>query len=112
MRYVFTKISAHLPSNQTHERKTNVFEGVARVNNNNVRRNTISENLSLMTHFQISRSWNPDQNMNLIQCQGIDSLEVIIGWRNCDYNDRKKRVKNMDEIYEKCALWIIHMDME
>ena len=50
--------------------------------------------------------------MNLIQCQGIDSLEVIIGWRNCDYSDRKKRVKNMDEIYEKCALWIIHMDME
>jgi hypothetical protein len=49
MRYVFTKISAHLPSNQTHERKRNVFEGdiveVARVNNNNVRRNTISENL-------------------------------------------------------------------
>jgi hypothetical protein len=45
--------------------------------------------------------------MNLIQCQGIDSLEVIIGWRNCDYNDRKKRVKNMDEIYEKCALWIL-----
>ena len=52
--------SAHLPSNQTHERKRNVFEGdiveVARVNNNNVRRNTISENLSLMTNFQISRS--------------------------------------------------------
>ena len=59
MRYVFTKISAHLPSNQTHERKRNVFEGdiveVARVNNN-VRRNTISENLSLMTNFQMSRS--------------------------------------------------------
>jgi hypothetical protein len=36
--------------------------------------------------------------MNLIQCQGIDSLEVIIGWRNCDYNDRKKRVKNMGKI--------------
>ena len=56
MRYVFTKISAHLPSNQTHERKINVFEGVARVNNNNVRRNTISEILSLMTNFQMSRS--------------------------------------------------------
>ena len=52
--------SAHLLSNQTHERKTNVFEGdifeVARVNNNNVRRNTISENLSLITNFQMSRS--------------------------------------------------------
>ena len=50
--------------------------------------------------------------MNLIQCQGIDSLEVNTGWRDCDYNDRRKRVKNMHEIYEKCALWIIHMDME
>jgi hypothetical protein len=104
MRYVFTKISAHLPSNQTHERKTNVFEGVARVNNNNVRRNTISENLSLMKNFQISRSWNPDQNMNLIQCQGIDLIEVNTGWRDCDYNERRKQVKNMHEIYEKCAL--------
>jgi hypothetical protein len=60
MRYVFTNISAHLPSTQTLERKRNVFEGdifeVARVNNNNVRRNTISENLSLMTNFQMSRS--------------------------------------------------------
>ena len=65
-----------------------------------------------MTNFQISISWNPDRNMNLIQCQGIDSLEDIIGWRNCDYNDRKKRAKNMHEIYEKCALWIIHTDME
>jgi hypothetical protein len=47
--------SAHLPSNQTHERKTNVFEGdifeVARVNNNNVRRNTISEKSELNDKF-------------------------------------------------------------
>ena len=57
-----------------------------------------------MTNFQISRSWNPDQNMNLIQCQGIDLIEVNTGWRDCDYNERRKQVKNMHEIYEKCAL--------
>jgi hypothetical protein len=59
MRYVFTKISAHLPSNQTHERKRNVFEGVARVNNNNVRRNTIAEKSELndkFSDFQIMES--------------------------------------------------------
>jgi hypothetical protein len=61
--YVFTQISAHLPSNQTHERKTNVFEGdifeVARVNNNNVRRNTIAEKSELndkFSGFQIMES--------------------------------------------------------
>jgi hypothetical protein len=55
MRYVFTQISAHLPSNQIHERKTNVFEGdifeVARVKNNNIRRNTISEKSELNDKF-------------------------------------------------------------
>ena len=60
MRYVFTKISAHLPSNQTHERKRNVFEGdifegdifeVARVNNNNGRRNTIAKKSELNDKF-------------------------------------------------------------
>jgi hypothetical protein len=47
--------SAHLPSNQTQERKTNVFEGdifeVARVNNNNVRLNTIAEKSELYNKF-------------------------------------------------------------
>ena len=63
MRYVFTKISAHLPSNPTHERKSNVFEidifEVARVNNNNVRRNTIAEKSELndkFSDFQIMES--------------------------------------------------------
>jgi hypothetical protein len=63
MRYVFTKISAHLPSNPTHDRKSKVFEvdicEVARVNNNNVRRNTISEKCELndkFSDFQIMES--------------------------------------------------------
>jgi hypothetical protein len=60
----------------------------------------------------MSISWNPDQNMNIFQCQDIDSIEVSTGWRDYDYNDRRKRVKNMHEIYEKFALWFIHMDME
>jgi hypothetical protein len=46
------------------------------------------------------------------KCESLDSLEVNTDWRDCDYNDRRKRVKNMHEIYEKCALWIIQMDME
>ena len=63
MRYVLTKSSAHLPSNQTQERKPNVFEGDifedARVNNNNVRLSTIAENSELndkFSDFQIMES--------------------------------------------------------
>ena len=46
------------------------------------------------------------------KCESIDSLEANTGRRDCEYNDIRKRVKNMHEIYKKCDLWIIHMDME
>jgi hypothetical protein len=41
-----------------------------------------------------------------IKCESIDSLEVNTGCRYCDYNDRRKRVKDMHEIYKRCALWM------
>jgi hypothetical protein len=110
--------STRRPSNQTHERKINVFERDTsedpRVNSNNVRRNTISEKSELNDKFsdvQIMESrpkyeYKPIPTSS-IKCESIDSLEAHTG---CDCNDRRKRVKNMNGIYEKCALWIIHMN--
>jgi hypothetical protein len=110
--------STRRPSNQTHERKINVFERDisedARVNSNNVRRNTISEKSELNDKFsdvQIMESrpkyeYKPMPRSS-IKCESIDSLEVNTG---CDCNDRRKRAKNMNGIYEKCVLWIIHMN--
>ena len=114
--------STHRPSNQTYGRNVNVFEGdtfeVARVNNNNnVRRNTKSEkselnDVDITEYRQQYESNSKPMWMSSSKCESIDSLEVNTGWRDCDYKDRRKRVKNMHEIYKKCALWIIHMDME
>jgi len=110
--------STHGPPNQTHERKTNVFEGdtfeVTRVNSNNVRRNTIPEKSELNDKFsdvQIMESRpkyeSKPMSRSSSKCDSIDSLEAHTG---CECNDRRKRVKNMNGIYEKCALWIIHMN--
>jgi len=110
--------STHRPSNQTHERKTNVLEGdtfeVTRVNSNNVRRNTIPEKSELNDKFsdvQIMESRpkyeSKPMSRSSSKCDSIDSLEAHTG---CECNDRRKRVKNMNGIYEKCALWIIHMN--
>ena len=95
--------STRRPSNQTHERKINVFERDTyedtRVNSNNVRRNTISEKSELNDTFsdvQIVES-SPQYEYkpmpwSSIKCESIDSLEVNTGWRDCDHNDRRKRV--------------------
>ena len=110
--------STRRPSNQTHKRKINVFERDtsedARVNSNNVRRNTISEKSELNDKFsdvQIMESrpkyeYKPMPTSS-IKCESIDLLEAHTG---CDCNDRRKRVKNMNGIYEKCALWIINIE--
>ena len=111
------RASTRRHSNQTHERNINVFERDTsedvRLNSNNVRRNTISEKSELndkFSEFQIMESrpkyeYKPMPTSS-IKCESIDSLEAHTG---CDCNDRRKRVKNMNGIYEKCALWIISM---
>jgi hypothetical protein len=65
----------------------------------------------------VSSLWNTDNNMNLIlnpyRCHQVNAKVLTYTvYKDCDYNDRRKRVKNMHEIYEKCALRIIHTDME
>jgi small nuclear ribonucleoprotein (snRNP)-like protein len=65
----------------------------------------------------VSTSRNTDNNMNLIlnqcRCHQVNAKVLThTDYKDCDYNDRRKRVNNMHEIYEKCALWIIHTDME
>jgi small nuclear ribonucleoprotein (snRNP)-like protein len=65
----------------------------------------------------VSTSRNTDNNMNLIlnqcRCHQVNAKVLThTDYKDCDYNDRRKRIKNMYEIYEKCALWIIHTDME
>ena len=111
------RASTRRHSNQTHERNINVFERDTsedvRLNSNNVQRNTISEKSELndkFSEFQIMESgpkyeYKPMPTSS-IKCESIDSLEAHTG---CDCNDRRKRVKNMNGIYEKCALWIISM---
>jgi hypothetical protein len=95
------RASTRRSSNQTHERKINVFERDtsedARVNSNNVRRNTISEKSELNDKFsdvQIMESrpkyeYKPMPTSSS-KCESIDSLEVNTGCRYCDYNDRRK----------------------
>jgi hypothetical protein len=109
--------STRRPSNQTHERKINVFErdtfAVTRVKSNNVRLSKISEKSELNDKFsdvKIMESrpqyeYKPMPRSSS-KCESIDSLEAHTG---CDCKDRRKRVKNMNGIYEKCALWIINM---
>ena len=113
--------STRHPSNHAHKRKSNVFEGdtfeVTRVNSNNVRRNTKSEKSELNEKFvditeyrQKYESYSMPMWMSSSKCASIDSLEVnFTGRRDCV---RRKRPQTMHEIYEKCALWIIHMDTE
>jgi hypothetical protein len=65
----------------------------------------------------VSTSRNTDSNMNLIlnqcRCHQVNAKVLTqTDYKDCDYNDRRKRITNMYEIYEKCALWIIHTDME
>jgi len=65
----------------------------------------------------VATLWNTYNNMNLIlnqcRCHQVNAKGLThADYNGCDYNDRRKRVRNMHEIYEKCALWIIHMDME
>ena len=65
----------------------------------------------------VSSSWNTDNNMNLIlsqcRCHQVNARVLThTDYKDCDDNDRRKRVKTMNEIYEKCSLWLIHMDME
>jgi hypothetical protein len=85
---------------QESEFKTRDLESVTAVK--------LNEFVDIKEYRQQYESYSKPMWTSSSKCESLDSLEVNTDWRDCDYNDRRKRVKNMHEIYVFIYLFVLY----